>query len=372
MAEPPRVLHVLRGDHAGHVGGDLVQLSSTVEGLRSAGVDALAATIEEAPADIGVVHLYNLQRPAALLRDLRRARRRWPEAAVVLSPVWWPMRLRDMARTRDRELVGKAIKTRLKGTAWWPFLRHVLSAVDLVLPNSEAEVRALRRSFRLSPSDEDQRRWAVVPNGIHLERWPLRRASAEERAATIAGLGLDPSVEIVAACVARVEPVKNQLAVVRALDRLPHVGLALIGPVGEERYGAAVRSAADDPRRRGRVAFAGRLPPEAIGAVLASVDVHVLASYRETPGLASLEAAATGCAVVVTADGSAPEYFGSTAYVADPVDETSIATAIAAAAADPRQPAARRQVERHDWSAAVQALLAAYARLPGWLSSSRS
>lgn len=364
MATPPRVLHVLRGDHSEHVGGDLVQLAATVEGLRAAGIDAISATIDAAPDDVDVVHVYNLQRPAALHHDVRAAARRWPDAPLVVSPVWWPWRLRTMAASGDRAVAVRAAKQGLKQTLWWPAVRRVLTTAALVAPNSHAEVAALRHHYRLG-RDRGPDRWAVVPNGIHLERWRYGRAPADDRAQRLTALGLDPAAAPVVACVARVEPVKNQLAIVRALDALPGAALVLVGPDGDAAYADEVRATAA-ARAPGRVALPGRMEAGELAALLGAVDVHVLASYRETPGLATLEAAATGCAVVVTADGSATEYLGDAAYVADPTDPASIAAQIAAAAADPRQPAARAAVERYDWSVAVDALVDGYARLPGW------
>jgi glycosyltransferase involved in cell wall biosynthesis len=44
---------------------------------------------------------------------------------------------------------------------------------------------------------------------------------------------------------------------------------------------------------------------------LGQVEIHILASLRDTPGLASLEAAALGCKLVVSDDpyGTARDYF---------------------------------------------------------------
>lgn len=368
----PSVLHVLREDHATHIGGDLRQLSATVAGLQAAGLDAFASTISDAPARVDVIHLYNLQRPAALRRQLRLARQRWPDAAFALSPVWWPWRLRAMAGTGERALAARALKQGIKQTTWWAWVRRALATADLVLPNSLAELHALRQHYRLPPRSTGDDRWAVVPNGIHLDEWPFGRAETANRRAVLSDLGLDPDARLFVACVARVEPVKNQLALVRAVEILPDAALVLVGPVGEERYARLVRGQASSPATNGRVAFTGSQNTERIRELLAAVDVHVLASFRETPGLATLEAAACGCGVVVTEDGSATEYLGGAAHVAEPVDPASIARAIAAAHADPRQPAARKIVEHFDWARAVDALFSAYERLPGWPSTTSS
>jgi glycosyltransferase involved in cell wall biosynthesis len=366
MAGQPRVLHVLRGDHEGHVGGDLVQLSKTVALLREAGVDAVAATVDDGPDHVDVVHLYNLQRPLALRRDRRAAARRWPAASVVLSPVWWPMQLSRMARSGDAAVAAKGVKTAVKTALSWPTLRRALSVVDAVLPNSQTEVDALQRAFRLPASD----RWAVVPNGVDLTEWSFERASSEHRAATLARWELAPDTSTIVACVARIEPVKNQATLVRALDHLPDAALVLVGPAGHTKYNELVVREAARGDRLGRVAFAGPMAADEIAGLLRSVDVHVLASFRETPGLATLEAAAVGCEVVVTADGSAPEYLGDEAHVADPFDPASVARAIHAARSTSRQPALRARATGHSWEVAVDALLEAYRRLPAWRATS--
>jgi glycosyltransferase involved in cell wall biosynthesis len=370
VAVAPRVLHVLRADHGGHVGGDLVQLSKTVAMLRDAGVHAMAATVDEAPAQVDIVHLYNLQRPVELRRDRVAAARRWPAASVVLSPVWWPMQLRRMATTPDRPVVAKAAKTAAKTAASWPSLRRALSAVDVVLPNSHAELHALQRAFRLPHAARGPERWAVVPNGVDLTDWPEGRATSDERSAVLHRFGLAADTAILVACVARIEPVKNQAALVRAVAEVPGAGLVLIGPEGHRGYAAVVR---DEASRLGdgRVAFAGPMAAADIASVLRAVDVHVLASFRETPGLATLEAAAVGCEVVVTADGSAPEYLGDDAHVADPFRPASIAAAILEARSDPRQPSTRRRAEGHTWEVAARALVDAYRRVPAWSATRR-
>lgn len=361
---------MLRSDHGGHVGGDLVQLAKTVELLRARGVDALAETVEAAPEDIDVVHLYNLQRPIDLHRARRAADRRWPGASVVLSPVWWPMPLLGMARSPDRPIAVKAAKTAAKTAAAWPVLRRALCEVDVVLPNSVVEQHALQRSFRIPAPARAPSRWAVVPNGVDLTDWPPGRAAPEARAQLCARFGI-AGASTVLACVARIEPVKNQAAVVRALDHLPGAALLLVGPEGHPGYAEVVRREAGRPGLRGRVALTGPMSAPEIADVLRGVDVHVLASFRETPGLATLEAAAVGCEVVVTADGSAPEYLGDDAHVCDPFQPSSIAAAVRAALGTPRQPALRSRVEGLTWEESADALLDAYRRLPAWSSTDR-
>jgi glycosyltransferase involved in cell wall biosynthesis len=348
-----RVLHVLRGDYATHVGGDLGQLRATAKALGDQGVRVETATMTEAQDEPDVVHLYNLQRPRPLAADVAIARRRWPEARIVISPVFWPWDLSTVVRVVDPAVWWRAAKSGAKARSGWLTCRRLLGQADAVLPNSLGEGERVRRYFALPPGP----RWMTVPNGLWIDQWPMR--ADIDRPATLAAFGLDPSLETLVACVARVEPQKNQRALVEAVAAKPTIGLLLVGPWDTTRYGLAVRERLERDLPR-RAACTGVLSQPDIGRLLAGVDVHVLASFRETPGLASLEAAAVGCEIVVTPGGSTLEYFGSDAHVASSGRALSIAEAIDDALRRPRQPDLRRRVDSYDWSRAATALRDAY------------
>jgi glycosyltransferase involved in cell wall biosynthesis len=93
----------------------------------------------------------------------------------------------------------------------------------------------------------------------------------------------------------------------------------------------------------------------------ALAELHILPSWRETPGLASLEAAAAGCRVVSTTIGSAREYFGAEAGYCHPADQRSIREAVAASLQGPRPENLRRRVlDEYNWDAAAAATFSAY------------
>ncbi|MGF7230562.1 glycosyltransferase, partial [Arachidicoccus sp.] len=57
-------------------------------------------------------------------------------------------------------------------------------------------------------------------------------------------------------------------------------------------------------------------------------ETHVLASWFETTGLSTLEAAVCGCNIVITDKGDTKEYFQDVGYYCDPADTRSIREAI--------------------------------------------
>ena len=152
-------------------------------------------------------------------------------------------------------------------------------------------------------------------------------------------------------CVGRIEPRKNQLALIRAL-RGSGIALTLIGQAGRysRRYYRQCVAAAD-----GRVRFVGQCEPEALAGWYQTARVHACVSWYETPGLASLEAALCGCAVVVTPGGCTGEYFGGEAIYCRPESPESIRAAVESAMErGPAAALARRIAENCTWTAAAE------------------
>jgi glycosyltransferase involved in cell wall biosynthesis len=349
------VLHVLRSDHAAHLGGDLVQLQSSVQALCELGVEAVAAPLDDAsfgsPPDI--VHLYNLQRPADLAADVSTVRRRWPQARLVLSPIYGPAKLLDPVLAANASALWRATKSTAKDRLYWARSRRMVRSVDAVLPNSITELRWLSRHYRVRPTVH----WRVVPNGAWIDRWPVRQAIDRQRQLT--AWGLDPNLSALIACVARVEPRKNQRTLVRAVADLPGTGLLLVGLLAGEPYDRSV-VALGLRSLPGRFACTGPLSQAEVADLLTGVDVHALPSFLETPGLATIEAAAVGCEIVTTPVFCTREYFGDDAHLAASPRKAYVARALADALREPRQPGLRHRIERYDWRQTGAMLLDAY------------
>ena len=358
-----RVLHVVRDDDGAHVGGDRVMLHAQVRALQELGIDAVAGPIRAVAgpirADFGppdIVHLYNLLLPGALVRDERRARRLWPQARLTVSPVFFPWPMRAMLRAGDPAAWWRAGKTGAKVRAAWPAVRRLLGAADAVTPGSAGELARLARFYALAPGPG----WSPVPCGLWPTEWPSRgHLEAADRSAQLAVLGLDPDLKTLVACVGRVEPRKNQMALVEAVLRRPQDGLVLVGPFDGTRYGARV---AGRIRRElaGRGVCTGPLAQPEVAAILRRVDVHVLPSFWESPGLASLEAAASGAEVVITSGGATLEYFGRSAHLAGSPRWPALGAAIDDALSNPHQPGLGLRVQRFDWSRSAEMLAAVY------------
>jgi len=170
--------------------------------------------------------------------------------------------------------------------------------------------------------------------------------------------------------VGRIEPLKNQIATIRALadSDLPLVFVGDV-PAAAEAYGKRFRELA---ARRGNVVVLSSVTHDELPAIYARAKVHVLPSFGETTGLVSLEAAMFGCNVVSTDQGPTREYLGPWAWYCSPTHVGSIRRAIMAAFASPPRPQLRERILRHfTWRETARRTLAAYERMLEGVSSYR-
>ncbi len=355
------VLWLVRDNLETHPGGDTTQILQTAAALHKRGVrvefaDRLPHRIER----YDVVHLFHLDRlweHLAVCKRLRRTR-----TPAVLSTIYWPAdefdraarigfqgtlaRLLGSENYQSLRQIQRLALARLRGGAggWDRRLlrfrdaaRRLLDTVRVVLPNSAAERDEIRRCFGCCPPA------VVVPNAVNIEQFGPPGEDPPERAGVL--------------CVGRIEPRKNQLALIEAL-RDTGIPLTLIGQVGRfsRRYGRRCWRAAGP-----NIRFLDHAPPAALREHYRRAAVHACVSWYETPGLASLEAAVCGCGVVVTPGGCTREYFGDHAHYARPDDPGSIRTAVHAALADPPGSGLARLVaERYNWDAAAERTIEGY------------
>jgi glycosyltransferase involved in cell wall biosynthesis len=247
-----------------------------------------------------LLHLFGMSREGLALGRLARTR----GVPVVLSPICWfePRALLALEPDPFRKAAGLAAWCLRHATPRLPtWRRELLHLADVVLPNSRAEANQLARLFGVARD-----RLRVVPNGVLPAFGTAAPEPFRER------WGPDPFV----LSVGRIEPRKNTLNLILAVGRL---GLRLV-VIGEATPGS--HGYAQECRRAGgdRVVWLGRLDHHdpLLASAYAAARVFALPSWFETPGLAALEAALAGCAVVVTPYGSTRDYFGDLVAYARP------------------------------------------------------
>ncbi|MBX7131571.1 MAG: glycosyltransferase family 4 protein [Fimbriimonadaceae bacterium] len=347
-----RVLIVNREDAYTAMGGDTVQMDQTARHLRELGVEVeigIGAQPEERFREFDLVHLFNLQTFDFTASQLRAAKDAGRKVAV--STIWWDFAVEEVLdRSPKWRLARKVFGTRI-ARAWAQrrierqaydqraVHRSILTDSDMLLPNSDSEAVGLRALASFTTPIH------VVPNGID----PHPEVDREGAQAVLEAHGLKPDAFILIA--ARVEPVKNQLAYIRAIAPS---GLT-VACAGAPRPGYAEECAA-----AGAILL-GQQPSPVLHGLYALCRLHALPSLRETPGLASLEAALAGAPIVSTEVGSARDYFGDRADYVDPHSLRSMLSATRRALSRPRSQVLSEHVANHfTWRRAAEETLKAY------------
>lgn len=339
-------------------GGDTRQLEETARHLRLLGVavDVCLTSQEIDYAQYDLLHFFNITRPADIIRHIRRSGKPY-----VVSPIFVEYGLvREKSRSKSVQLVQKLLSAHgfeyLKAVARavkngekimsreylsWGHKRSVLFVARhaaLLLPNSASEARRLKKVWGISNT------FHIVPNGIDEEMAMRSYPDAPEYKNSVL-------------CVGRVEHLKNQLGLIRALN---NTAFRLLlhgkpGPNSQDYYERCKAEAA------GNVELRPFLRDEALYTAYHNAKVHVLPSYFETTGLSSLEAAVMGCNIVVTDRGDTRDYFGDYAWYCDPDDPGSIRAAVQAAYEAPYNPEFRAYIlRRYTWRRAAEETFSAY------------
>lgn len=335
-------------------GGHRVQLQQTAKALRALGVEVDEHDGPTLPTGTwDIVHGFQL---GAV--DVAQARRRGLPVALSTIYVGLTYSTSSDARTTLRGGAGRVYRglrhlgASLRGRDALSRLAfresedqldriRAWSMADALLPNADGEARHIREDLGVLTET------VVVPNAIDVDLFAP-------------GVDHDrPEGSVL--CVGRIEPHKNQLGLIETLRGVPGITLTVVGPPHPHHAGYVerCRAAATD-----NVAFLPGVDHEDLPSLYARHHTHVLASWYETTGLVSLEAAASGCTVVTTDRGHAPEYFLDDAYYCDPADASSIRTAVAQAlASGPSSRLRERIAEQYTWAETARLTLEAYERV---------
>lgn len=167
-------------------------------------------------------------------------------------------------------------------------------------------------------------RFAVVPNGIHVEAYE----AAVDRADLRRELSLPPDAKLIGS-VGRLVAQKNQALLLEAFkpiaDARPDVFLVLAGD-GDLR--AALRQQIEQLRLKDRAFLLGNRGD--VPKVLGSLDIFALSSDNEGHPIALLEAMAAGCPCVVTDVPGNKDVIeeGVTGWLVPPRDATALNAAL--------------------------------------------
>jgi len=352
-----RVVFIVRSNLYSTKGGDTIQVQETAEQLMSIGVSVDIKLTKEA-IDYSIydlLHFFNIIRPADILVHINKANKPY-----VISTIF--VEYSEFDKKHRKGFAGflfkffspgfieytKALARPMKGNdrivskeyLWLgqkKSIQKVLSAASYLLPNSESEYDRLKKNFAVT------NKYKVIPNGV--SKLFIESHEYEEKEASMV------------ICVARIEGIKNQLNLIKAL-RNTVFKLFIIGgfsPNQEKYYRECKKLATSN------ITFIQHIPQADLIKFYKKAKVHVLPSWFETTGLSSLEAAVLGCNVVITDRGDAKEYLNKYAFYCDPALPQSIFEAIDAASKAQVNPELAEMVKRnYSWKKAAEETYKAY------------
>ena len=322
-----KILFIARATLYTAKGGDTVQMESTANALKGMGVEVNIKLCLEKRIDYSsydLIHFFNIIRPADIIYHIDKSKK-----PFVVSPIYVRydeiIRYSENLKTRLLSVLGnntqefaKCIARSIKngeGIMSWKYLflghkksiEYILKKTAHLLPNSQSEYNRLKKDFN------HVKEYDIIPNAVDTNIF-----HSQVNAKKIPNSVL---------CVARIEPQKNQLNIIRALKDT-HYHLTIVGdasPNNQSYFNECIDSASSN------TTFIRHQPPSIVAELYNKHKVHILASWFETTGLSSLEAAASGCNIVVTAKGDTLEYFNSNAIYCEPNNIDSIRNAVATA-----------------------------------------
>ncbi|HEY4149906.1 MAG TPA: glycosyltransferase, partial [Chitinophagaceae bacterium] len=305
-------------------GGDTVQIVNTAGCLSKLGISADIKLTNESIdyASYDLLHFFNICRPADILYHVSQS-----STPFVVSPnlvdyseydkyhrrgltgfllSFLSMNSAEYIKTVARWVLGKD-KLVSKSYLWKGHrrsIREILNRVALVLPGSMLEYERLIALYKVNPP------FQLVPNGVNTSLFAHSHTVQKE--------------EDIVLCAARIEGIKNQVNLIKALNNTRYKVIIAGSPApNQPGYYRQCRKIA-----AGNIFFVDHLPQEELLSYYQKAKVHILPSWFETCGLSTLEAGMAGCNVVITNKGYTYEYFADHAFYCDPSSPDSIRKAV--------------------------------------------
>ena len=194
---------------------------------------------------------------------------------------------------------------------------EIVNLSDMVVPNSEEEAQLFCKNIGLNYKQNKQK-FFIVPNAVD-----INYINNHDKKNDVL-----PNVNDFVIQSARIEPSKNHYNLLKALYNVPEIPIIFAGAIRNEDYYLALKKIAD---KRGNVYFTGLIDSDNLYSLYKRARIHVLASFRETTGLSTLEALSCGCQIVVSNKHHCPiNYykFDKYGYVCNPYSVSSIKEAI--------------------------------------------
>lgn len=326
-----KILLCTRQDYNRNLGGDSTQVLKTAKYLEKLGVEVNINNgfiFDYSSYDI--IHLFNINKIWEIYNYYRTAHKY--KKKIVVSPVYYNFSKYFKYKNYDYKL-----------RLWESsnvYREEVLQGSTAIIANSYIESESIKRDFNIDKPIN------IIYNGIEVEDDQVPLYSIRER--------YDLNSYVL--CVGKICNKKNQLPLAKACNKLG-IQLLLVGKIKNNDY---FRECIEYKN----VLYLGFMDSYNIYNAYRFAKLHVLPSFMETPGFSSLEAAASGCNIVSTIEGSAKEYFKDMAIYCNPYDEENICNSVEEGLKKPKNDKLKIWVkEEYSWNKYINSLYECYKNL---------
>jgi glycosyltransferase involved in cell wall biosynthesis len=341
-------------------GGDTFQVTETAKHLRELGipVDIFLTSDYIDYSKYSLLHFFNIIRPADILYHIEKSKKPFALSTILIDysesekfyrkgiagflmrhlSSWNMEYLKTIARFVKRKDRLMSLSYLWKGQK--RSIQQILTKALVLFPNSTLEKDELVKQYDCPAN------FVTIPNGIDPKLFRHNSSAIKDESLVL--------------CVARIEVIKNQLNLIKALNYTKYKLLIIGAPAPNQlSYYKICRDTAAP-----NVTFIEQVEQRELVKYYERAAVHVLPSWFETCGLSSLEAAAMGCNIVVTSKGYTKEYYESFAFYCDPSSPASIfETVERAAGADFPFYLQNKILTNYTWTQAAKRVAAAYNNL---------
>ncbi len=338
-------------------GGDTIQVEQTARALRELNVkvDIIPTSANVDYNKYDALHFFNIHRPADILYHIGQTQKPYFISPILVDYSEYDKKHRkgltgfllgpfsphaiEYIKTLSRWITRKD-SLRSKRYIWQgqeKSIRRILEGCTAVLPNSIAEYKALTDQYGI------KKPFTVIPNGVDRSVFRSNGSVIKKNNLVL--------------CAARIEGIKNQLNLIRAMNDTKFTLMLIGSPApNQKKYYRECKSIAS-----ANVIFEEQISQTELATKFKEAKVHVLPSWFETCGLSSLEAAAMGCNIVITDKGFTREYFGDEAFYCDPGVVSSIYSAVEKAASSENKELLKHKIEtEYTWQHAGRKTLETY------------
>ncbi|MFI1744761.1 glycosyltransferase [Thalassobellus sediminis] len=357
-----RILMVSRATLFLQPGGDTIQITKTaayINKFKGVSVDVKTVNDSIDYSNYDLLHLFNICRPSDLLGVINKSKlpyvistifvdfsevekNHFQKSRLLLSKLF------SLNQMEYIKAIGRFLKKQEKITDYKYFIfghkksvKWIIKNAELLLPNSESEYNRLYKSYGL------KQKYYVIPNGIDISVFKYddsNNSKYNKFKNSIISVG-------------QITPVKNHLNLIQALNNTKYNVYIIGAPTlnATKYYNKCLETASDN------IHFIPKLKQEELSIIYTKAKVHVLASWFETTGLVSLEAAYLGCNIVITNRGDQMEYFEDYAFYCNPKDISSIRLAVDRAYSAKTNIEYREKIlAEYNWDITAQKTIKAY------------